>query len=230
MNAEKLSKRLEKVASFIPHESRLVDIGSDHAYLPCYAVKAGIVNFAIAGEVVEGPYESAKHQVQQLRLENHIRVRLGSGLEVISRGEVNVITIAGMGGTLISSILEEGKEKLVGNERLILQPNVSAISIRKWLMKNGWAVVKEEILEEENKIYEIVVAEKGDSYQLTEKELLLGPILIKENNDIFKKKWQQECDQWKRILKEMEQAEETSELSIKKSEFRKKITMVEGVI
>lgn len=62
MNTEKLSNRLEAVTNYIPSGARVADIGSDHAYLPCFTVKKGIVSFAVAGEVVEGPYQSAKNR------------------------------------------------------------------------------------------------------------------------------------------------------------------------
>ena len=234
MNSEKLSKRLETVAKYIPIDSRLADIGSDHAYLPCYMVQNGFISFAIAGEVVEGPFQSAKGQVVQLGLDEKISVRLGDGLAVIEQGEVDCITIAGMGGSLIASILEQGKAKLGQVTRLVLQPNISAISVREWLLENGWGLTAEEILEEDGKIYEILVAEQGDekvAYQNNlEKGLLLGPYLIKDKDYIFQKKWSMEKENWLKILNQLEKASNTVENNEKKQELQKKIGLVEEVL
>jgi tRNA (adenine22-N1)-methyltransferase len=233
MNAEKLSKRLEMVVSFIPEGSRIADIGSDHAYLPCYAVDKGIAAAGIAGEVAEGPYQSAVKQVKYSQLEDVISVRKGDGLEVISPNETDCVTIAGMGGSLIASILENGKDKLEGVSRLILQPNVGAIAIRKWLLQNGWELKAERILEEDNKIYEVLVADKGDSeapYDKKDKELLVGPFLLKEKSPVFKRKWSQEMSQWKSIIENMKKAEDSPELQERKEQIQQKINIVEEVL
>lgn len=234
MNVERLSKRLSAVADFIPKGAKLADIGSDHAYLPCHVVKAGKVTYAIAGEVVEGPFQSAKKQVEMEGLSNQINVRKGNGLEVIDAGEVECITIAGMGGTLIATILEEGKGKLDGVKRLVLQPNISAISIRLWLLENGWSLTDEAIIEEDGKIYEILVAEKGDPKSAytenIECELLFGPFLSKQKNEAFLQKWTGERNNWERILNQLGQSKQTEEKLEKELELKKKISMTKEVL
>jgi tRNA (adenine22-N1)-methyltransferase len=233
MNEFRLSKRLETVASFIPKGAKLADIGSDHAYLPCYAYLHGYITKAVAGEVADGPLRSAKQQVERTGLKDVISVRKGDGLEVIKPGEVDCITIAGMGGTLIANILEAGKDKLSGVKRLILQPNVGAHIVRKWLMDHDWELIAERILEEEGKIYEVLVAEKGDGkrpYENIEEELLLGPFLLKEKNDVFLKKWRHELAHWKQIYRQLNEKAETESAVAKKRELEKKMKMVEEAL
>ncbi|WP_113927525.1 tRNA (adenine(22)-N(1))-methyltransferase TrmK [Bacillus sp. P14.5] len=225
MNAEKLSKRLETVVSFILEGSRIADIGSDHAYLPCYAVDKNIAVSGVAGEVAEGPYQSAVKQVKYSQLEDAISVRKGDGLEVIQPNETDCITIAGMGGALIASILEKGKDKLEGVSRLILQPNVGSVSIRKWLLENGWELKAERILEEDDKIYEVLAADRGnpeEPYTDMDSELLLGPFLTKEKSAVFKRKWENELKQWKIIIDKMEEAEDSPQLRERKAGIQKK--------
>ncbi|TSI03405.1 tRNA (adenine(22)-N(1))-methyltransferase TrmK [Lysinibacillus sp. BW-2-10] len=230
MNAQKLSKRLETVASFVPTGAVVADIGSDHAYLPCYLIHHNIATKAIAGEVVKGPYESAVRQVKLEGLEEKIIVRLADGLKVIDPSDhVNTITIAGMGGPLIVSILENDLNRLKNVTRLILQPNIHAKVIREWAMQNGWAILDEVILEEDEKIYEVLVLQRGDM-TLSEEQILLGQHLLNERSEVFVKKWIREIENWKRVLTSIEQAEETQEISAKREELRHLIALVEGAI
>ncbi|OCA92527.1 tRNA (adenine(22)-N(1))-methyltransferase [Pseudobacillus wudalianchiensis] len=234
MNINQLSKRLMAVAARIPAQAVMADIGSDHAYLPCYAINKGLAVKAIAGEVADGPLQAAEQQVKAAGLEGEIDVRKGNGLEVISAGEVDCVTIAGMGGTLITSILNEGKEKLEGVKRLVLQPNLRADHIRKWLIENDWELIDEVIMEEDGKIYEILTAEKGDAEKpySTRKELklLTGPMLLAEKNEAFLKKWKREADQLEVVLKNLEKAGNQQAAKEKKQSVLRELQLIKEAI
>ena len=188
-----ISKRLELVASFVPQGAILLDVGSDHAYLPIELVEKGQIKGAIAGEVVEGPYQSAVKNVEVHGLKEKIQVRLANGLAAFEEADqVSVITIAGMGGRLISRILEEGLDKLANVERLILQPNNREDDLRIWLQDNGFQIVAESILEEAGKFYEILVVEAGQM-KLSASDVRFGPFLSKEVSPVFVQKWQKEA-------------------------------------
>jgi len=230
MNAQNLSKRLETVASFVPKGATVADIGSDHAYLPCYLVHKGIVQKAVAGEVVDGPYQSALKKVREEGMENQITVRLADGLAAIESGDgVDTITIAGMGGSLIVSILEKNPEKLESIQRLILQPNIHAKLIRQWALAHQWKIIDEAIVEEDEKIYEILVLERG-SMELTEAEILMGKELIREKSDVFVKKWTNEVQHMKKVLQSLEKADQTPEILAKREELLHHVALVEEVL
>lgn len=230
MNAQKLSKRLEAVASFVPTGAVVADIGSDHAYLPCYLIHNRIASRAVAGEVVKGPYESAVRQVKLEGLQDKITVRLADGLKAVQESdEVDTITIAGMGGPLIVSILEKGQAVLNSATRLILQPNIHAKAIREWALANHWAILDEVILKEDEKIYEILVLQRGDM-ELTEQEIHLGKHLIAKKSPVFIEKWSNEADNLKRVLSSIEQASQTPEIAQKRQELLHLIDLIEGAL
>lgn len=210
-NDMKLSARLQLIADWLPPGCRFADIGSDHALLPVAAVRSGQAAFAVAGEVNDGPLEAARRQVAEAGEAGRISVRKGDGLAVIAIGEVDAITIAGMGGALIASILDEGQAKLAGVKRLVLQPNVGGEFVRRWLLAHDWYLAEEAILEEDGKIYEVMMAEampdaevrndelyrerelEDGRVRLTrELQLMMGPRLTAAPNAVFFTKWESE--------------------------------------
>ncbi|WP_070327003.1 tRNA (adenine(22)-N(1))-methyltransferase [Exiguobacterium aurantiacum] len=221
-----LDRRLKRVVDFIPAGSILADIGSDHAYVPCYLVQQGIIDRAIAGEVNQGPMEAAKAQVELIGASSKIDVRLGDGLAVLNEDEATCISICGMGGSLIRSILENGRDKLGAVERLVLQPNVDGQQVREWLLVSGFTLVTETIVEENDKIYEILVGERGTEtrYSADEAErtwqLMFGPELLKTRPEPFKLKWGREADKLDYVLGQMAAGAQTEALVRKQEEFK----------
>ena len=227
-----LGERLTRVASFVPNGLKVCDVGSDHAYLPVYLIQNDQIACAIAGEVVEGPYLSAKQTVCDYRMENRIEVRLGDGLQILSKeDDITAVTICGMGGELISRILEAGYNggHLNGRERLILQPNVAEHFLREWLMNHSYHIVEETVVEDNHRLYEIIVAEPVDKrVEYTELELKYGPILLKESSELSVAKWNRMNRKNKEILEQLQQSKTPQHEKIE--QFEKAFNELQGVI
>lgn len=230
-NEMTLSTRLKNMMDFLPAGSFFADIGSDHAYLPIVVCQHDQSAKAIAGELNDGPYRSALEHVTKQRLTDQIKVLKGDGLEVIQNEPVKQVVIAGMGGGLIRSILEKGKHLLKNVDRLILQPNVDSEYIREWLHSTDYQLIAEKILTEDGHIYEILVADVAVTkvkHDYSTKEILFGPYLLKEKNNVFKQKWQRERDNYQRIIQQMRQAKEPDLNKI--NQFKLKEKWIEEVL
>ncbi|WP_128896073.1 tRNA (adenine(22)-N(1))-methyltransferase [Longirhabdus pacifica] len=243
-----ISKRLQRIAAQIPYECSVADIGSDHALLPTYLIQKGIASNAVAGEVNKGPFEAAARQVKQSKLETRIDVRHGDGLDVIQKDEVDVICIAGMGGSLIVSILSAGMDKLHGVKKLVLQPNVAEERVREWLDDHGWFLSGEEVIEEDGKFYVILVAIPNPLVEEhMQKELypatlhlpcgvlvqrqyimLMGPYCLQYPTSDFFRKWEWEMAKLHRVVSQLSQSER-EDAGKKKESIVQKIKDLEEV-
>jgi tRNA (adenine22-N1)-methyltransferase len=92
----KLNKRLMMIAGKIPKCHTLADIGTDHAYIPIYAVKNQLCEKALAADLREGPLKMALENIRRCGTADKIEIRLGNGLEPIIYNEIDVIVVAGM--------------------------------------------------------------------------------------------------------------------------------------
>ena len=227
-----LSPRLKTVAAFLEGVTLLCDIGSDHAYLPVYAIQRGLISSAIAGEVVKGPFESAQQTVQDYVLNDKISVRLGDGLDVVtSKDEVTAISICGMGGELIARILEQGQVKgtLTGQERLVLQPNVAEHLLRQWLLEHDYEILEEVVVEDHHRLYEIIVAEKREqSLPLTDTQIKFGPKLIEKPTELVVRKWARQLRKIEEILAQLKNSKEVPTDKVEK--FNHQYLELKGLI
>ncbi|TMS99405.1 tRNA (adenine-N(1))-methyltransferase [Apilactobacillus kunkeei] len=231
MDANKLSQRLKVVADFVPQNSRVADIGSDHAYLPVYLMKQKQIEFGIASEVAKGPLDNAIQEIKAEGLSDRIDTRLADGLlSVQPEDKIDCVTIAGMGGTLIKNILENGKSHLSGNELLILQPNVGEDRLRTWLMNNQYEISDETILREDGHTYEIIVAKKTDEpVKYTEQEIKFGPFLLKQHSDVFIEKWENEIERIEMVIDQMSLAKHDKPVD-KINSMKKEIEEIKEVL
>ena len=153
----KLTDRLLKIANLVTKGKKIADIGTDHGYIPVYLLNKGYIDFAILADVNKGPLENAKSEVIHNNLTDKVDLRLGSGIEVLNENEVDEVIIAGMGGILISELLEAKKSVAHNLDKLILQPMQAQDELRKYLLNNGYEILDEVLVKEDFRIYEIIV-------------------------------------------------------------------------
>lgn len=174
----KLKSRLNMAAQMVRKGSRIADIGTDHAYLPAALILDGTVPCAIAADLRKGPLENAEATVKHYGIAEKVQLRLSDGLKCVSRNEVDDIVIAGMGGILISEILEAAPWVKDENIQLILQPQTHDEVLRRWLWENGFEITIEDSCFEDGKTYIcMAVRYTGNVTEHSEAEILFGGFL-----------------------------------------------------
>ena len=138
----KLDPRLQAVADEIARLGVSVhaDIGSDHARLPLYLLEQNLVQKIIAVEKHPQPFERSREALREVAAE----VRLGEGLEPLRLGEINSLSMSGMGAPLMVRILRHSPHKRP--DHLVLQPNASPKSLRCWALQNGYHLENEQMV------------------------------------------------------------------------------------
>ncbi|MCT6848266.1 MAG: tRNA (adenine(22)-N(1))-methyltransferase TrmK, partial [Apilactobacillus kunkeei] len=196
-----------------------------------YLMKQKQIEFGIASEVAKGPLDNAIQEIKAEGLSDRIDTRLADGLlSVQPEDKIDCVTIAGMGGTLIKNILENGKSHLSGDELLILQPNVGEDRLRTWLMNNQYEISDETILREDGHTYEIIVAKKTDEpVKYTEQEIKFGPFLLKQHSDVFVEKWENEIERIEMVIDQMNLAKHDKPVD-KINSMKKEIEEIKEVL
>ena len=166
-----LSFRLSAIADFVKKNAAVCDIGTDHGYLAIHLMKSGTAKRVIATDINAKPLANAQKNIEKSGV-NGIELRLCDGISGVTRGEADTFIIAGMGGEVISGILERSAEIVKESEiTLILQPTTSPEFLRRFLCENGFRIKEEKAVFENGKIYSVMlvsftgeITEHGNGY------------------------------------------------------------------
>lgn len=148
-----LSKRLQCIADFISGNAIVADIGTDHGMLPCYLVQNKNAKCVIATDISELSLNKTVFLANRCKLEECIQCRVGDGLSTLRPYETDTVVIAGMGGVLISEIIEGSP--LVAESILvfILQPMTADAELRQYLFSHGFSIEDEKLIYDMGKFY-----------------------------------------------------------------------------
>lgn len=195
-----LSNRLKEIASFIPDNVKMVDIGCDHALLDIYLYKNRKNIKIIASDINENALEQAKKNIKKYKLDKFIETRLSNGLDNINSNEIDTIVISGMGSHTIVGILRMNQKKLINVDNIIIQSNNHIDFLRERIIELNYYIDSEKLVKDNNIIYTIISFKKGKK-RYNKKEIFFGPYLLKENSILFKEKNKQDLEKLEYLYK-----------------------------
>lgn len=157
-----LTDRLQKAADLVPPGKAMADIGTDHGYLPIYLIEKKKMERAIACDINQGPLDRARENLISSGMMERISLRLGGGLSPLEKGEVDGVTICGMGGLMIRQILEDDREKAQALSWLVLQPQNHVAELKVFLSTHHFRIEKEILSQDGGQLYELLLAVPGE--------------------------------------------------------------------
>ncbi|MGO1372078.1 MAG: tRNA (adenine(22)-N(1))-methyltransferase [Senegalia sp. (in: firmicutes)] len=223
-----LSPRLLEIAKMVDENTLVADIGTDHGYIPVYLIENQISKKVIACDINEAPLQSAINYINTKKLNEKIDTRLGDGLSPINIGEVDTAIIAGMGGILITNILDDNKDIVKTIEKFILQPMIASSDLRKYLYKNNYKIIDEKLVREDNRFYEIIVAVHGKDQIKNNIYYEIGKKLIEKKDPLLKLHIEKKIKKTKTILENIEKNSD-KEKNQKYIELKKRLSKLEVI-
>lgn len=169
-----MNKRLKLISEYIDNGKGMVDVGTDHGYLPIHLAENSYSGKIFASDINADPLNKAIYNAKEAGVDNKIQFLLCDGLKECPPGEIDTIVIAGMGGDMIVKILDAAEWCLSSEFKLILQPMSKAEVLRYWLVYNGFEIQNELLTLENGTIYQILVARFGGITKLNDAELYIG--------------------------------------------------------
>lgn len=215
----KIPNRLKAIADLVPEHATVLDIGCDHALLDIYLVKEKKHKKVYASDINERPLEKARQNLKNAKVEKNIKILVGNGLDIY-RPDIDTVVIAGLGGLTMKGIFKNNLKTTKKLKTIILSPNNYQIDIKVFLTKNGFMITDESLVEDKNKIYQIIKFEKGRQ-KLGKRDYFFGPILRKKKDDLFKKYYTKE-----KISREILIEILPNNYRLKKHKLKKEIKMI----
>lgn len=160
--------RIEAIASLVDNDALVVDIGTDHAYLPIYLYENDITKNIVASDISSNALLFAKNNLEKHNLRDKIKLVVSDGFKNLDEC-FDIAIISGVGTETIKKILDN---EVLPN-KLILSSHKNVSDLREYMFKIGYKIEKEIIVYENNIYYNIIKYIKGKD-NLSKYDLLVG--------------------------------------------------------
>lgn len=215
----RLDERLTIIASLVDY-GKVADVGCDHGKLGYYLVSTDRASSVIATDVSAPSLQKARELALENGVTDVMQTRLGDGLVPIASREVDTVVIAGLGGDVISGILEKAREEKKSFAHFILSPNTHAEKVRAELARCGQKIVFDDMLVVAGKTYTVIKSEEGEE-TLDANQIKYGKFFKTSTN--FRTWLEKEINEKKNILSK----NFSEELSCKVSDLERLKNMLE---
>ena len=179
----KLSNRLKKIAELVDFGATVIDVGTDHGYVPNFLCEKKISRDIIATDISKNSLEKSIELTRERDNEKYIRNILANG--IVKENRDNII-IAGLGGIQIAEIILNSIEIARSAKKLILQPMQKTNILRRELNNMGFEIIDEEIIFEDDRYFEIIIARYfGEIKNLEEVDFYFSKSLIEKRDKVY---------------------------------------------
>ena len=207
-----MNKRMHAIVKYIEPGRGMIDVGTDHGYLPAWMATHGYRGNIIASDINGAPLQKARETAEKAGVAGRITFQLCDGLNQCRPASVDTIIIAGMGGDMICRILDMAEWCMDRRYKLILQPMTKSEVLRYWLIYNEFEILTEDLVPEGGKLYQLIVARFGGSTRLNDGELFLGKKQLCTDWELYEQQRQRLIKRFEAAIAGMEKNAIGSEL------------------
>ena len=169
-----MNNRLKTIANLISNGTGVIDVGTDHGYLPIYLRKNGYTGNLIASDINREPLSVARENAFSYGC-NDIDFRLADGLDSCIPDEVDTIVISGLGGDIICDIIDRAEWTMDSNYHIVAQAMTKAEILRFWLVNNGYCIESEHPVLDRGREYSVLsIRYNGKNQKYSDAELFSG--------------------------------------------------------
>lgn len=184
--------RKEAICALVPPCALGAEIGADHGIISAHLLRAGICRRMVVADISAASLAKARRLFALHGLEARADFRVADGLDALDT-PVDAIVIAGMGAQTMQRMLAAGAAR-IGDAALVIQANQDPPGMRRWLAQRGYRIDAERLAREDRRYYIVVRAYRGEA-AYTDRELLLGPCLLRERPPMYADylRWRRDC-------------------------------------
>lgn len=168
-------ERMKLIYGKVREGVTVCDVGTDHAIIPIELLLSGKAERCVLTDISAPSLEKGVKNAGNAGVGGKISAYCANGtLGVPLDGQMDFI-IAGMGGELISQILDQDERLRNPGYGFVLQPMSKAEELRRYLAENGFLVKNETKVESGGRVYAVICCSyDGAVRTISEKELFLG--------------------------------------------------------